>query len=287
MNKKIKSIDLYRSDKIAEMNGTHTINVSPAMAEKWLVLNQANRPLTDTHVSRFAETMRRDQWTLNGQPIIFSEEGTLLDGQHRLHAVLESKKSVDFDVRFGVKTEAMVTIDEGKKRSSGDVLFMMGFKNHTTTAAAARMVMRYQDNLKALEGGKDAPNNIEVLEWCRNNPHIEQVVEWAQKYYMKMRGNTPLTGSKIAAYKFICDEIDKSLSDDFYYRLVTGAGLEIDSVMFMLRDRLMSGKNNPEINLRPSYITGLLATAWNHERNGRTPKRLLYSEERGEVVRFE
>jgi hypothetical protein len=73
--------------------------------------------------------MKRGYWALNHQPIAFDEEGNLLDGQHRLAAIVRSGKTIRMLVARNVPREfgsdgdkhfVQETIDGGKPRSIGD-----------------------------------------------------------------------------------------------------------------------------------------------------------------------
>ena len=62
--------------------------VTPELAEELLRdFNTHNRRLRSRQVSLYAESMRQDRWSLNGEPIQFDADGVLLNGQHRLTAI--------------------------------------------------------------------------------------------------------------------------------------------------------------------------------------------------------
>lgn len=65
--------------------------ITPETAKSWLLKNVHNRPLRDGLVTTYATDMANEQWQSNGESIKFSSEGELLDGQHRLAAVIFGK----------------------------------------------------------------------------------------------------------------------------------------------------------------------------------------------------
>src|SRR5690348_15979222 len=77
-------------DLVLSMDGTIRLLVTPAVAEVLLSMNIGNRPLIKGWVDDLTERIRRGAWKLTGEPIIVAREGILNDGQHRLHAVVES-----------------------------------------------------------------------------------------------------------------------------------------------------------------------------------------------------
>ena len=87
--------------------------VTPAMADEWLKANRSNRRVQSKSVKRIRDAIVSGRWKYNGQPVIFSKSWRLLDGQHRLLAVVASGIAVEMMVETGVDDEAMVTIDTG------------------------------------------------------------------------------------------------------------------------------------------------------------------------------
>lgn len=87
-----------------------------------------NRPVHQSQVARYATDMAAGRWGRNHQGIAFDVNGILLDGQHRLWAVVESKVTVQMQVTHGLDREAQLTIDAGLKRSTADVASIAGFE---------------------------------------------------------------------------------------------------------------------------------------------------------------
>jgi hypothetical protein len=88
--------------------------VTPAIAEAWLASNyRENRKLRPPRIEEYALAMRNGEWKLTSQGIAISEDGELLDGQHRLNAVVQSGCSVWMWVFFGVASSAYLVIDNG------------------------------------------------------------------------------------------------------------------------------------------------------------------------------
>lgn len=91
--------------------------ITPQVAERWLKLNYGgNRPLANDRVIEFATSMATGKWTLTHQGICFSDTGKLLDGQHRLSAIIKSGVSVQMLVVTGVSEDTFRAIDIGKVR---------------------------------------------------------------------------------------------------------------------------------------------------------------------------
>jgi hypothetical protein len=90
------------------------------MASRWLEGNVHNRPVNQGHVERLAHEMKGGRWRLTHQGIAFGANGVLLDGQHRLWAIVMSDVTVPVRVFFNEPGENTEFIDGGVARSIAD-----------------------------------------------------------------------------------------------------------------------------------------------------------------------
>lgn len=129
------------------MNTKMTL-ITPAMAEKWLKeSNTSNRPLRKGLVRHYAEMMRRGDWEKHHQGIAFNCDGTLLDGQHRLAAIIESGCCIWMNVSEGVPQSAQIFIDDHAKRTPHDAIAIAGgFSINQKHVAIARSMMSRGSN---------------------------------------------------------------------------------------------------------------------------------------------
>lgn len=99
-----------------------TETVTPQQAELWLEYNniETNRNITHSRIRRYTSDMLNGKWGL-GQPLMFTESGTLIDGQHRLSAVVNSGVDVEFVILRGYDKSALLFIDTGKSRSTANI----------------------------------------------------------------------------------------------------------------------------------------------------------------------
>lgn len=96
--------------------------ISPKVAESFLSCNFDNRRVRQAHVRALAREMANGKWEMTHQGIAFSDAGRLLDGQHRLMAVMESGVTVQMLVTRGVPDESFKAIDQHARRSISDAL---------------------------------------------------------------------------------------------------------------------------------------------------------------------
>lgn len=102
------------------MSNVTLVHVTPQLAKEWLCKNNTNRALRDSVVERYARMMKSHEWTVTHQGVAFDVEGNLVDGQHRLAAVLKSGQTIPFLVCRDLSLAAYAYIDGGVSRSIAD-----------------------------------------------------------------------------------------------------------------------------------------------------------------------
>lgn len=115
--------------------------------------NGGNRFLRQAGSKYIATQIRSGEWVEDHpQPICFSTEGQMIDGQHRMAGIMLSGEPVWASVRFGVKPQLMKYMDTGISRSLGD---RVAFVEDTTVnqIIAAMIGMRAKMTIK----GKPTP----------------------------------------------------------------------------------------------------------------------------------
>lgn len=85
--------------------------VNPARAAEMLSANTSNRTLSRSTVRSFAQGMGRGEWLVTHQGIAFDTNGVLVDGQHRLAAVIEADVPVEMTVFTDVEPGTFDVLD--------------------------------------------------------------------------------------------------------------------------------------------------------------------------------
>ena len=119
------------------------IDIDPDKASAWLTNNVRNRALRDDTVKSYARDMIAGQWIATHQGIAFNDRDELIDGQHRLEAIVLAKVTIRMMVTFGLPSKisgremtTMDCVDRGATRSVADQLVVQhGFKNGSITSA--------------------------------------------------------------------------------------------------------------------------------------------------------
>lgn len=252
------------------MGVTHKVQeVTPDLAAKWLETNIKNRRLSTPRVEKLAAQMKDGLWRFDASPIRFDEHGHLVDGQHRLWALIEADYTTEFLVVRGVEERAMTTMDTGKTRSFADILSLNepGLGDITHLAAAVLIIYRWEQHARGGElrsaGKRSVPYSL-LLDFFRENR--ERLVT-ASKRGRNLSQKTGVAGSVMSLTAWVLPEIDWADADYFFDRIVDGIELEEESPILALRNWMI--KTRP-ITPKPTVDTSLamIFKAWNAYRAG-------------------
>lgn len=104
--------------------GVFQVDITPEIAKIILGKNyKNNRGISDYHVAEMANDMKRGAWSSDAcEPLKFDKNGTMIDGQHRMYALVRSGKTIRFFIQTGLNTEAYKLLDNGARRSAANLL---------------------------------------------------------------------------------------------------------------------------------------------------------------------
>jgi len=199
---------------------TRTVLVTPDVARDWLTKNVVNRPLIARNIEALAFDMRTGRWLLTHQGIAFNRDGLLVDGQHRLHAVIAADVPVRMRVTYYVDCSYDAPIDTGCMRRAHHVL---GISSRAVAVCNA---------LVLLETGAVARSTAGRV--SETHARHARGIDWALDRFPQQRR---LTANVLAAHAFAYPTA-ADLVDDFARKLVTGANIEPDSPVLVLRRHL-------------------------------------------------
>lgn len=173
--------------------GYMTCKITPELAEILLKHNNKNRSLRIKKVMFYAEEMKNGNWKMNGENLIFSRPdegkrfGQILSGQHRLMAVIQSEKTIQFGITYGVDIEYFSTIDNGIKRSPSDILDIEGYKYSKIIAAGIKEFISRKKGYfsSSLLKGNQEMGNETVLEIAESYPkeYLYNIATIVNAYY--------------------------------------------------------------------------------------------------------
>ena len=89
--------------------------VTPVIARQWLELSiDNNRNILQSNLKKIAHDMATGKWREGtGEAIKFNKDGKMMDGQHRLRALINTNKTFDFLVVREIANDNINAIDTG------------------------------------------------------------------------------------------------------------------------------------------------------------------------------
>ena len=176
--------------------------ITPDRAKTWLEKNTRNRFLSAQWVRSLAAEIIAGNWTIDGNPIRLSVDGELLDGQHRLHAIIAANKPVSSFIMYDLPAAAMHNIDRGRSRTLGDLFHInRGMKGGKQIAAICAQLATIEMGIRTAHGRLALSYPMAEKLFAQYQRHIE----WAVPYL----GNTIEPGIRngsspvVAAFVFM------------------------------------------------------------------------------------
>lgn len=133
-----------RLDVQSEHKGQYTRVevIDPGLAKVLLEANVRNRPISAVHVRSLARDMAAGKFRLTHQGIALDVDGRLVDGQHRLSAIIESQTTQRMVVTYNVSPESFQAVDvNGQPRTIAQVVHLCrGTRSATNVVAAVKVL---------------------------------------------------------------------------------------------------------------------------------------------------
>lgn len=246
---------------------TEVREVSPQLAEAWLRLNAQNRSITAARVDQYARDMKDGRWTLTHQAIGFDENGDLIDGQHRLAAVVQADVTVPMLVVWGMAKDSKANVDTGRARTAGDMLSILdGVSNPHVVASIAAFAVPWSLGRRIFHTYR--PTHQEIREFVADpkNAQIFRAKEVAGHARTHLAG---MVGPRLIGFTYLtCARIDEDAADHFFVdQLIDQLGLQADDPAKVLYRRLFNDQEKRGGGA-DNAKAGLIFTAWNKFRDG-------------------
>lgn len=253
------------------------MQVTPEMADRWLKRNTKNRLVRDATVARYARDMAAGKWHIDGSPIKFGPDGSLLDGQHRLTAVIKSNTTILTAVATGIDPAAQSVMDTGRARTSADMLSIDGEKNAVALAAAARLGLQAEND--DFNHNKSEYSHAEVAAYIAANPDLRYAVEFVLP--LTRKADCP---PAVAAYAFMrMARIDAFEAGNFWVSAAGKVGLSEGDPVIAMTNRFAEARRGRERLGRAAYLS-VVFRAWNYRRVGKSLHLIKINSPRGGMI---
>lgn len=171
----------------------YKVLVTPEIAAVWLGYNLFNRPLNNREVDNLARLMKEGKWMDTGQAIILGVN-VVLDGQHRLQAIILSGIPQMMTVIFNQDESSFIALDCGSPRSKLDMV-RLGIQDQTIKS-------KHLSVLKAMLAGVTCANlyNLTAIELSKLVARHREAIETAITIFGKETDKTILAVIARASY---------------------------------------------------------------------------------------
>lgn len=255
--------------------------ITPEIAREYLKFNVTNRPLRQKTVCKYAKQMKNGEFMLNGEAIVFSDGGSLLNGQHRLNACVQAGVSFQSVVVRGIPFETFHTIDIGKPRTTADVFSISGVSNPSNSATIVSHYMRLERSFGALNSGTSfdrmGVTRNDVLKTYEGARDVfDEVKTSASRMYSKSRLLKISTIGSVMSFLVLKRNHPIEKVEQFFYMLHYGKDVCNDSVN-RLRDKLINNFSATR-KMTDKYKMALIVKTWNAFISGKELKTLVWNE---------
>ena len=248
--------------------------IGPITAQEYLNQMPKNRRLSQAGVDRWAKAMKEDDWIpeANG-PIRFDTDGNLIDGQHRLRALIATGLALSFIVVRNVPPAGLYVMDLNRTRTLADALYING---ETDSGGLASTINFYSEYLRSgmvqkISWGGKGLTIPEALALLNEAPGLRGSLKTGHSMRRFFQGGP----GRWAIVHYILSSVDAEDAAAFLSQLSTGIDLHQAHPILHLRRRLLEDAGAIR-KLPIRDYTALIFKAWNMWRTGKTTPRALY-----------
>lgn len=236
------------------------VSIDPILAQKWLDTRELNiRSVREARVRNDALDMLEGRWFENGDVIRLAPDGELLDGMHRLSAIIRANCRITLWVAFNVPKESMGSIDAGSARSFSDYLKMSGEHRNVLQASVTRRLDYWYRGFRYQWGGGKSIQSIIVLRDLHARRRDD--IRYGTKIGDDISRKTQFLRATAAALFFILtSDIDAEAATVFKDGVLDGENLSQDNPISALRRRLLGYSAN---KLSDEERLAMFINAWN------------------------
>ena len=223
------------------------MQMTPEKAKTILIAkNRNNRNLKASNLKRLTRAIENGEWKITNQGIAFDDQGNLIDGQHRLAAIVQTGVTLPILVGTNMDPRIFDCVDTGAARTAGDGIDILGSSHGKTIAAAIKSYHLYNHWPKRAWSSIVAPSSAQIVKiYEEKKDSIEALYSVVAKKHKNFKCFPISVG---LCFTMVC--LDAGWSDlqmwEFWDAVTLGANLQPDSAVLSFRNQL----NNVEYRKR-------------------------------------
>lgn len=235
--------------------------IDSSRAKQLLSANAHNRPLSKRNLAKITHAMRAGHWKFTADPIRLADDGTLLDGQHRLTSVIQVDTALPFVVVRGLSKDVFDCIDTNQPRTAADVFAVNGEEDAPSLVAALRFV-----DLASNDYITTRFSNIQMELMLDQHPGIRDSIAYIKQFKHQA---LKIPARVLHGYHYLFAAKHAPLADEFIRKLLTGENVSADEPVYLLRNALIANAaRRRSVGLTAKHIAAIACKAWNFTRRG-------------------
>lgn len=255
--------------------------ITPRKAKELLEKNTNNRPVSKKRVDHYTSLMTNGKWHLTHQGIAISKTDVIIDGQHRLLAVVRANMPIDFTITYGVDDDTFKYVDVGYSRTTSNIFAIENIANYTRHAAG---ISRYHDFINnhrslSIRGSGKTINHYthdDYLKFYYNNePLLIDILSKVSGWYNRYKILNTSEMYAIFTYCVIDANWSFSKVESFFDHVFMLRHDSPSNVPRLLFDKLIQDATGTT-QMKPIARTAMLIKAFNYFVKGKSLKRLHY-----------
>lgn len=251
--------------------------ITPQVAQAMLEHNTHNRNLTEARARSYARDMAAGHWQYTGEGIKFAEDGTLLDGQTRLRAIVLSGVTLTMPVWRGINPKAQLVMDSGRPRSNADALAIAGKKDRNSLSAVICADYKWCHYGPKIAFNNDSVHRVsqsEMFDWLGVRPDLEKA---SRKGHALSKVNRDITPTIYGVLWYEFGLIAADDRDRFFGDFAEGIGRSSTDPLVVLRRAAAASHASQKIRVNTAqYRAALVIKAWNAYRDGLDVRTLVW-----------
>lgn len=224
----------FNLQELEEIPGVRTmaVQLTPAVARRMIERNTHNRKISEKVIQKYEAEIRAGEWRLTPGGIGFNDRGELVDGQHRLHAIVRANQTTPMLITLGLPSSSQEKVDRQRRRTLFDALYLAGLATNRQEVEIATCLTRRM--VRSESGVVPSDSMVKQTLDC----HLEhiRIVVAAMKGERKTRG---LCQASFLSAAVLYHEIAPDKCLEFLEGVRTGAMLTQDHPAMRMRRFLL------------------------------------------------
>lgn len=227
------------------------LDITPELAQAMLQKNTDNRKPDKQRIRQYSADMKAGRWKFTTQTIGIGTTGRVVDGQHRLFAIVDSGITITCLVVFDADESTFAVIDTGKTRTGNDIWQIDG-KSAPNVAAIARLAYLYANRRDDPWDSNTGVTSAMVLDWAKATDATDVLRRAGNKERLiraEIKGLGAVPGASLAITELFAGYTVEEVYEETYGPLIKTLGFEQGQPVYafhrMLGKRSSAGTDNP------------------------------------------